>query len=113
MPGRFGRRLFTKVNRAGDINRDYVDDIVIGHDWVGGLVGSGIVFVVFGRDSTARNVFPTFVDLSSLDATSGLAFAGLGDNDGLGVPVGRVSTLTTMGSAAWYLVRGQPVHRVW
>jgi hypothetical protein len=45
---------------VGDINGDHLDDIAIGQ----GAKNPGRAFVVFGRDSTAGQVFPAVFELS-------------------------------------------------
>lgn len=74
----------TSVARAGDINGDGIDDVIIGAaaaDPEGG--GSGRSYVVFGR-STA---FPAALDLISLDGSAGFAINGAvpGSNAGRSV----------------------------
>jgi hypothetical protein len=59
------------VSRAGDVNGDGIDDLLIGAHWANG--GSGATYVVFGRDTVVGPDFPAVVDLSTLDGSSGFA----------------------------------------
>ena len=65
----FGQSGFS-VAAAGDINRDGVDDIIIGDP------GGSRAFVVFGRAS-AIDPFPPTISLSGLDGTDGFRMDGM------------------------------------
>jgi surface antigen len=85
-----GDALGSSVARAGDVNGDGLDDIVIGANSAGGGQSSGAAYVVFGKQGTAS------IDLAALGnrgfrvatgepyALLGNAVAGAGDVNGDG-----------------------------
>jgi hypothetical protein len=62
------------VSAAGDVNGDHADDLVITTNF--SYPGPGMVYVVFGRDSTLRNTFPATFELSSLNGSNGFVVPG-------------------------------------
>ena len=89
-PGVAGSRIYTRINGAGDVNGDHVDDLVIGAylESDSAQHGAGKAFVVFGRDSTTGNYFPAVFELSSLNGSNGFVVPGLAEGDHLGISVG-------------------------
>ena len=74
----------SSVARAGDVNGDGFDDLIIGATAANG--GTGAAYVVFGKASG----FPAVLDLSTLDGSNGYAIDGVasGDNTGYSVSGG-------------------------
>ena len=73
------------VSAAGDVNRDGIDDLVIGTRFASpnGDSAAGESYVVFG--STAG--FDASLDLSALDGSTGIVFNGINADDNAGFPV--------------------------
>ena len=74
------------VSRAGDVNGDGIDDIIIGAHFAdqGPGFGAGKSYVVFGTQSG----FPPEFEVSSLSSSSGIVLNGVDRTDGFGVSVG-------------------------
>lgn len=75
------------VSGAGDLNGDGIDDLLIGargNDGNGS--SSGRTYVIFGRDVSSQGAFPAQLELSALDASSGVKLDGAaGDQAGKAV----------------------------
>ena len=71
-----------RASGAGDVNGDHIDDLVIGATGAGAKPGQA--YVVFGRDSTAGQVFPAALELSSLNGSNGFVDPGPRATDSLG-----------------------------
>ncbi len=80
------------VERAGDVNGDGIDDLVVGADYAdpGGRYSAGRSYVVFGRDTANAGEFPAAFQLSSLDGTNGFAMHGAGEGDRSGGAVAGI-----------------------
>jgi Ca2+-binding RTX toxin-like protein len=79
-----GDRSGTSVSRAGDVNGDGVDDLIVGARGADSNgESSGQSYVVFGK----RGGFSADIDLSSLNGTNGFILNGVeaGDNSGVSV----------------------------
>lgn len=63
---------------AGDFNGDGVDDFIMGapNEAHSGIRDTGRAYIVFGRDPTLGDPFPTFMHLGLLDGTNGFAIRG-------------------------------------
>lgn len=82
------------VSRAGDVNGDGIDDLVIGARGADpNGISSGRTYVVFGRDSSVEGSFPTNFQLSSLDGTNGFELDGEAAYDTSGRPVSAAGDL--------------------
>lgn len=68
------------VSMLGDINVDGIDDLLIGASWANNHRGQS--YVVFGA-----KLWPTSIDLASLNGTNGFAINGINPNDYSGVLV--------------------------
>ena len=73
------------VSAAGDVNRDGIDDVIIGAPStpIANLSTAGESFVVFGTDQG----FPALLELSALDGANGFALNGVTDGDSSGISV--------------------------
>ena len=73
------------VNRAGDVNGDGVDDLIIGAKAAApsGGFGLGQAYVVFGK----RTAFTSVVSLSALNGSDGFVINGKDTNDSAGASV--------------------------
>ncbi len=72
------------VSRAGDVNGDGVDDLIIGasNAGPGGKSSAGESYVVFGRDLSAGGAaFPATIGLGTLDGTDGFVLNGVDEFD--------------------------------
>ncbi|MEO0373501.1 MAG: hypothetical protein AAF329_02510 [Cyanobacteria bacterium P01_A01_bin.17] len=86
--------LGINVSRAGDINGDGLDDLLIGSPYANlipddGADASGQAYIVFGTTEG----FSTSVDLPSLDGRDGFVINGLGEVDLLGNSVSQVGDI--------------------
>ncbi len=65
------------ANRAGDVNGDGVDDIIIGAHWAepGERNEAGQIYVIYSRPAT--NLFASTLELSSLNGVDGFVINGL------------------------------------
>lgn len=74
------------VASAGDINKDGIDDIIIGAfgATVNGQNNAGKAYVIYG----SRNPFPASIDVSTLNGANGFALTGLYEFSYAGVSVG-------------------------
>ncbi len=66
----FGEESGRSVSRAGDINGDGIDDVVIGAPQAG--TSAGVAYVVFGHTGS----FPAVFDLFTLDGSNGFTLIG-------------------------------------
>jgi hypothetical protein len=78
-----GDSLGSRVGRAGDINDDGIDDLVIGAPLAEGD-DAGAAYVVFGSDEAWGAAF----NLASLDGTNGFSVTGIVTGDGLDQSIG-------------------------
>ena len=83
----------SSVSGAGDVNRDGIDDLIIGAPRAGGQVIGGESYVVFGRDTAQGGNFPPVFPLASLfpagggDGSIGFVLAGIDSSDASGSSV--------------------------
>ncbi|MDZ8110074.1 MAG: hypothetical protein RM338_31375 [Nostoc sp. DedQUE12a] len=84
------------VSKAGDINNDGFDDVIIAAPFadLGGKDFVGQTYVVFGGTNVASN--GTF-NLSSLNGTNGFKINGLGSDSGLGWSVSNAGDINNDG----------------
>jgi Ca2+-binding RTX toxin-like protein len=68
------------VSKAGDINGDGIDDLVVG------AIGANKAYVVFGKTSA----FSSSLNIASLNGTTGFAINGASPNDQAGISVAGV-----------------------
>lgn len=69
-------RLGTSVARAGDVNDDGIDDVVIGAP-TAGAQDDGAAYVVFGRDVASDGAFAAELTPEALNGTVGFAITGV------------------------------------
>lgn len=70
-----------RVSQAGDVNGDGVDDAIVGGGSSSIPSGSpNSVVVIFGRDSTQGDTFPSRIDPTLLDGTDGFGVAAYSSN---------------------------------
>jgi hypothetical protein len=62
---------------AGDVNGDHIDDLIVGSHGPGGAGSIGHDYVIFGRDSTTGQLFPSVLELSTLDGSNGFVIPAL------------------------------------
>ena len=81
----------TSASKAGDINGDGIDDIIIRASGIhpNGYYLSGQVYVVFGR----KTPFPGTFQLSSLDGTNGFILNGITSSKGNDVSVSQAGDI--------------------
>ncbi|MEM9530548.1 MAG: integrin alpha [Pseudomonadota bacterium] len=85
-----GDRLGSSVGAAGDLNRDGIDDLIIGADGSdAGGTDAGRSYVLFGT----RGGFPATLSLSSLTGTNGFALDGAIGGEGAGAAVGAAGDI--------------------
>jgi hypothetical protein len=84
-----GDRAGASVARAGDVDGDGVDDLVIGADSAdpNGQSTAGEVYVVFGKDTSTEGDFESVISLSTLNGASGFVINGIDANDRAGAAV--------------------------
>jgi glycosylphosphatidylinositol phospholipase D len=90
---RTGDASGASVSKAGDVNDDGIDDIVIGaiFAYSGDRIEAGQSYVVFGRDSALAGNFPAQLPLASLlpgaggDGSRGFVMTGVRAYDGSGI----------------------------
>lgn len=81
------------VSWAGDVNKDGLDDVMIGAPNVNG--GTGQSYVVFG----SKNTFSAQLNLSNLNGTNGFIINGINQGDQSGAAVGGAGDITGDGFA--------------
>ncbi|PHQ79789.1 MAG: hypothetical protein COB66_06165 [Coxiella sp. (in: Bacteria)] len=83
------------VAAAGDVNRDGVDDLIIGARYAnpGGRTNAGQSYLVFGH----RGGLPNPIELSSLDGTSGVIINGIASGDQSGFSVASAGDVNADG----------------
>ncbi|MEQ9096003.1 MAG: integrin alpha [Phycisphaerales bacterium] len=89
MDGAEGDTSGISVASAGDLNGDGVDDVLVGafgNDF-GGQADAGVAYVVYGVDTGAGGRFPPAIDLTRLDAATGVVLGGVGESDRTGARV--------------------------
>lgn len=74
-------RQVQSIGRAGDINGDGLDDLIIGGPYAN--AETGVSFVVFGTASTPQST----LDLGALNGLNGFSLAGLSAGDRSGIAV--------------------------
>jgi hypothetical protein len=87
------------VSRAGDINADGIEDLIIGAPYA--VERTGVSYVIFGQ-----NVWNTPFNLSSLDGTNGFKITGEKRRDQLGFSVSRAGDVN--GDGVDDLIIGAP-----
>ena len=80
-----GDRAGASVSGAGDVNRDGIDDVIIGAPYADpdGVQNAGIAYVVYGQPGWSTSLF----SLSSVDGTNGFVVTGTDPEDWLGCSV--------------------------
>jgi hypothetical protein len=111
------------VSAAGDVNGDGIDDLIVGalgSPGDGGNAGSGIAYVVYGRDVAVDGAFGNTVELSALDGLNGFQIDGRaadltgdiavssGDINGDGATDLIVGASGNSGTGATYVIFGIP-----
>ncbi|WP_299442477.1 HYR domain-containing protein, partial [uncultured Aquimarina sp.] len=82
------------VNAAGDINNDGIDDVIIGFpNFSNGTADTGLVFVVFGRNTG----FSSSMEFSDLDGTNGFGIIGEADSDKFGNAIAKAGDINADG----------------
>ncbi|CAM9572147.1 unnamed protein product [Discosporangium mesarthrocarpum] len=87
-------QLGYSVSRAGDINNDGYDDVIIG-EAPSSTVSAGAAYVVFGAASFSLSE----LDVASLDGTNGFKIAGTDNGDFAGAAVSGVGDVNSDGFA--------------
>ena len=82
--GAINQRLGVAVSRAGDINNDGFDDILIGSD--GWSSDQGMAYVIYGKDGSS-NLGNIDLGVSSLDPSRGFQIFGISSYDRTGFAV--------------------------
>ena len=79
------------ISKAGDLNGDGIDDLIIGATGADPSERSraGQTYVVFGRNTA----FPAVFELSSLNGTNGFILNGIAENDWSGSSVSKAGDL--------------------
>ena len=76
------------VSRAGDVNGDGIDDVIIGAPRAkktgSSIPNAGRAYLVFGRDSGAGAGFPSSINLAFLSGAAGVTISGIGQDDECG-----------------------------
>jgi hypothetical protein len=107
-----GERLGGSMSAAGDVNGDGFDDIIIGHEWIG---GKGQAYLIFGKSTgwaALSNISTADVIMRGAkdDAETGFSVAGVGDVNGDGlddVAIGTHDGGTWFGKGKVFLVFGR------
>lgn len=86
------------VARAGDVNGDGLEDIILGNPGatIDDRVGAGAAYVIYGRDA-GDPPFPDILFLSTLDASTGFRMVGPRTDDYAGFDVGGAGDLNSDG----------------
>ncbi|UYV11435.1 MAG: integrin alpha [Phycisphaera sp.] len=86
------------IARAGDVNNDGIDDLVIGASRADpSLVDTGSTYVVFGRDASLGDAFPPVMALDELDGSNGFRLDGVGLMDLSGASVASAGDVNADG----------------
>lgn len=90
-----GDNLGHSVNRAGDINGDGLDDLIVGSPEAdsNGNLSTGRSYVIFGQ----RSGFAAQFDLTTLNGSNGFSINGLAAGDLLGSDVSEVGDINNDG----------------
>ena len=83
----------SSVSRAGDVNADGVDDILIGAPGANNQAGQS--YILFG----SRNSWPSAINLSSLNGNNGFIINGVNANDSSGSAVSEAGDVNADGIA--------------
>lgn len=86
------------VARAGDVNGDGLEDIILGNPGarIDGRVGAGAAYIIFGRHASDPP-FPDILFLATLDASTGFRMVGPQTDDYAGLDVGGAGDLNSDG----------------
>jgi len=99
-----GDTLGASVSAAGDINGDGMDDLLIGATLAGTPAAyNGASYVVFGSDEA----WPSSINLSTLDGSSGVVIRGVNPGDETGTSVGAAGDVN--GDGIDDLIIGSPL----
>jgi len=92
------------VERAGDVNADGIDDLMIGATGADplGRLDAGMGYLLFGRDRT-DDPFPPSIDLEFLEPDAGRRLLGAAAGDQAGRTLGRAGDINADGIGDFYI----------